>query len=200
MKKFVFVVAVSALVFACNSSPDNEAEVAAPVETAPEEVNYSTLGSLIANQTQQALGGELKAAMQRGGVAEAVAYCNLQALPITDSLARFYDVSIKRATLKPRNVQNAATENEQEIFAVWEDKKANNGEISPVLFESENAVDFYSPIVLQAMCTTCHGVKNESFSAETASIINQKYPEDKATGYAEGDLRGMWHIVFKSKK
>ncbi len=196
MKKVTFIFALAGLLFACNQPEEQPETTAEPIA---EEVNYSELGSLIATQTQQALGGELKAALQRGGVAEAVNYCNLNAIPITDSLATFYKVSIKRATAKPRNQANLATAAELEILSVWEDKKANGGEISPVLFEGETSVDFYSPIVLQEMCTACHGVKGKTFTVDAETIIKNKYPEDKATGYIEGDLRGMWHIVFEKK-
>ena len=124
MKNLVFLFAASAML-ACNSpkikTPTKE------IEAEQIEINYSELGNLIALQTQQALGSELKAAMQRGGVAEALNYCNLKAIPLTDSLAKFYAVSIKRATSKPRNASNAATETEQEILGVWETKKQNNG-------------------------------------------------------------------------
>jgi hypothetical protein len=90
-----------------------------------------------------------------------------------------------------------ATDSEQEILTVWEDKIANAGEINPVLFESEDVVDFYSPIIIQPMCTTCHGIQGQTFTAESEAVIKQKYPNDIATGYSEGDLRGMWHITFK---
>jgi hypothetical protein len=185
-------VAFFALLLSCNQE-----EEPLEMQDAPAEINYSELGNLIVNQSQKALGTELKAALQRGGVAEAVNYCNLKAIPLTDSLARFYNVIIKRATQKARNPLNMANQNEGEIAGVWETKQENNGEISPVLFEGENAVEFYSPIVLQSMCTNCHGIVGESLSLENNQLIKDKYPNDLATGYAEGDLRGMWHVTFK---
>lgn len=194
MNKIFSLFGLIALLIACNEPTVQTEEVIVDEASA---VNYSELGDLIVNQSQQALGGELKASIQRGGITEAVNYCNLKAIPLTDSLAKFYSVSIKRATSKPRNPQNAATETEQEILAVWETKRQNDGELSPVLFEGEDAVDFYSPIVMQALCTNCHGIVGESLTVENQKIINQKYPNDQATGYMEGDLRGMWHVTFK---
>jgi hypothetical protein len=36
----------------------------------------------------------------------------------------------------------------------------------------------------------------ETLTVENQAIIAAKYPEDKATGYQAGDLRGLWHITF----
>mgnify|MGYP001088894035 CR=1 FL=1 len=194
MRKILSIIFLSALLASCNQQVDQNEEI----ETAtPEEINYSELGNLIVTQSQQALGGELKAAIQRGGILEAVNYCNLNAIPLTDSLASFYNVAIKRATSKPRNPQNEASAAELEILSVWETKQQNAGVISPVLFDSEGTVDFYSPIIVQSLCTNCHGKIGESLTVENNQIIKEKYPNDQSVGYAEGDLRGMWHITFK---
>jgi len=45
------------------------------------------------------------------------------------------------------------------------------------------------PIVLQPGCVTCHGAP-ESIPADVRAIIEKRYPDDRATGYAAGDLRG----------
>ena len=195
MKKHLFIFAVIIFIVSCNQNITTQEET--EKTTVSEEINYSELGNLIVNQSQQSLGGELKAAIQRGGISEAVNYCNLRAIPLTDSLAGFYNVTIKRATSQARNPQNRASESEQEILDVWETKMKNDGEINPVLFEGEGSVDFYSPIVLQALCTNCHGKEGESLTAENNQLIKEKYPNDLATGYTEGDLRGMWHVRFK---
>jgi hypothetical protein len=45
------------------------------------------------------------------------------------------------------------------------------------------------PIVLQPGCATCHGAP-ESIPADVRAILAERYPGDRATGYAAGDLRG----------
>jgi len=45
-------------------------------------------------------------------------------------------------------------------------------------------------------CMKCHGQAGKEIDAKTMEIISQKYPDDLATGYKEGDLRGLWKITF----
>ena len=41
------------------------------------------------------------------------------------------------------------------------------------------------------------GKVDEFVSVKTDSIIKSLYSNDKAIGYIEGDLRGIWSIEFK---
>ena len=44
-------------------------------------------------------------------------------------------------------------------------------------------------------CLACHGAP-EQIPAEVAAILAERYPDDQATGYAVGDLRGaLWAEV-----
>ncbi|MBV5321708.1 MAG: DUF3365 domain-containing protein, partial [Sulfuricurvum sp.] len=51
-----------------------------------------------------------------------------------------------------------------------------------------NTIMFYKPIVINnEACLKCHG----NVEGDLAKAITAAYPEDKATGYKMGDLRGM---------
>ncbi len=193
MTKYFYLLIVSSIIWSCNQEAD------VPVVEQNEEslaMDYQQQGTIIVAESKKALGANLKAAMGRGGVEEAVGFCNLKALDLTDSLANLYAVEIKRATLKPRNSLNAANVSEAQILSVWQDKLDESQEILPTQFEEEDKVNFYSPIVMESLCVTCHGVKGESLTPEVEKIISSKYPNDAATGYKVGDLRGLWHISF----
>ena len=56
---------------------------------------------------------------------------------------------------------------------------------------------FYAPILLQQKCLTCHGIIGEDITFKTDSIIKSIYQNDVATGFKEGDLRGIWSITFQ---
>ncbi len=45
-------------------------------------------------------------------------------------------------------------------------------------------------------CLKCHGLPGKDIDANTLALLQKKYPEDKATGYKLGDLRGAWKISF----
>ena len=51
-------------------------------------------------------------------------------------------------------------------------------------------------MLLQPMCSACHGKKGVDILPEVVSAIDSLYPNDKATGFTAGDLRGMWKISF----
>jgi hypothetical protein len=57
-------------------------------------------------------------------------------------------------------------------------------------------VHFYYPIVTNSMCLSCHGTEKD-IAPEVAKRIIKFYPMDKATGYAENQVRGIWSITFK---
>ena len=54
-------------------------------------------------------------------------------------------------------------------------------------------VGYVEPIVTQPMCIACHG---ETLSPAVADAIGRLYPEDRATGFAAGDLRGVFWVEF----
>jgi hypothetical protein len=56
---------------------------------------------------------------------------------------------------------------------------------------------FYAPILLQQKCLACHGEIGKNVTVKTDSIIKSFYPHDAATGFKEGDLRGIWSIAFE---
>ena len=53
---------------------------------------------------------------------------------------------------------------------------------------------FMKAIPTGALCLACHG---KVLAPEVAAQIESLYPEDKATGFSEGDLRGAF-VVTKS--
>lgn len=61
----------------------------------------------------------------------------------------------------------------------------------------EGSVHFYAPILLAApVCLQCHGRPEKDIAPATMAAIKKLYPEDKATGFQLGDLRGLWRVTF----
>jgi hypothetical protein len=46
----------------------------------------------------------------------------------------------------------------------------------------------------------CHGVIGKNIDSTVYKTIKDFYPNDAATGYKLGDLRGMWSIKFNTEK
>lgn len=176
------------------SQPKEQKEVEQPLQPT---INYEGVSLVVMEETKKTLGGELKAAMERGGVSEAVDYCNVHALLLTDSIGKRYAATVKRVTDKPRNAANAATEAELKQLEQWRSLIAAGDQRVVTAEETEEARNFYMPIKIEALCLNCHGIPGETLTPENQALIAAKYPNDMATGYQLGELRGLWHISFK---
>ena len=50
-----------------------------------------------------------------------------------------------------------------------------------------------TPIRLMVACTLCHGTDDQVMPEVKAAIVSN-YPEDRATGFSEGDIRGYFWV------
>lgn len=135
--------------------------------------------------------------IEQKGTEGALEFCNKRAIPITDSMSALYNAKIKRVSDKPRNPNNLANQEELVQIDFFKSQIKAKEEIEPVTVEKENSVQFYYPIVTNDMCLQCHGTKNKELKKTTLNKIAKFYPSDKATGYNENEVRGIWSIVFE---
>jgi len=159
---------------------------------------YTIKGKEIAEATAKKLGGTLVEKMKDGGVKEAVPFCNTKAIPLTEEMSVKFDANIKRTSNLLRNESNKPNEEEVLILNNYSKLFAENKPMKPVVeLDESGAPHFYAPIILQKKCLTCHGEVGVGVTKKSDSIISSLYPKDLATGYKEGDLRGIWSITFK---
>ena len=64
-------------------------------------------------------------------------------------------------------------------------------QLQPV-YMTESSV--YHPLVTNAMCLLCHG---QNLAPGVAELLVERYPGDRATGYAPNELRGAIKVVFE---
>jgi len=149
-----------------------------------------TKGNEVSSALLQKLGGELKTQMQTTGAMGALHFCSQNALTLTEQVAKESKTSIKRISINHRNPVNKANAEETTLLQEWE-KLVKNGQPLPshkLVTVSDNTVLFYKPIVINnEACLKCHG----NVEGDLAKAIKAAYPEDRATGYKMGDLRGM---------
>jgi len=154
-------------------------------------------GQAIVASTFASLSSRLQAAISEGGFQQAVGVCKLAAVPITDSLERVHQVTIKRATNKSRNPDNQANEDEQRVLANYQALLDQKQALEPILQELESGdYQFYAPILTGKLCLNCHGKEHEDLSSDLAAYIKTLYPADQAMGYNAGDLRGVWSVTL----
>ena len=146
-----------------------------------------------------ALSTELRTALTKGGVAEAVNSCHVSAQFLTDSVAASLGATIRRTTLKPRNPVNAPDAREAEVLASYQQRADSGLPLQPQLAHEHETVYYYAPILMQDLCLKCHGTPGETISEQDYALILEKYPDDQAIGYKAGDWRGMWSIAFDAE-
>lgn len=161
-----------------------------------EELPYGERGLKYALTTKTVLGKNLMGTIQQKGVLEALKFCNVQAYPLTDSMAVVHNAKIKRVSDKPRNPNNTANSEELIYIKDFKTAIANNEEPKPLVKEFDHNVKVYYPITTNTMCLQCHGKLNETIDEITLAKIKSLYPIDKAVGYSENEVRGIWSISF----
>lgn len=165
-----------------------------------EQKDYLQKGQTLAQQSFAALSGRLMAAIEQGGIPHAVKYCNVAALPLIDSLSNVHQASIRRTSLKVRNMQDAAQGWETEVLEAYQGWLAEGKKPSPVVKKlDQKRVAFAAPIFMAQPCLKCHGKLGETLNEQHYATIKQLYPQDQAIGYVDGDWRGMWSIIFFTK-
>lgn len=151
-------------------------------------------------QLQGSLVTELQAAMKSGGPVNAIEVCNKTASVIAGDISRQHGWKVGRTSLKYRNPKNAPDAWETRVLQDFERRKAagenpaNLEYYEIVKLDGKPAFRYMKalPIPEGAPCLACHGQK---LDPAVAAKINKLYPQDKATGFKTGDLRGAVTIT-----
>ncbi len=153
---------------------------------------------VVVKEFMQNLKGELQTAMKAGGPVNAIAVCNERAPEIAQALSTQKGWEIGRTSLKLRNPDNAPDAWEEKVLEQFETRKVG-GEDPKTLehYEMVKTEDgqffrYMKAIPTGGVCLACHG---ESIAAPVREKLQSLYPEDKATDYKSGDIRGAFTIT-----
>ncbi|MFA5618716.1 MAG: DUF3365 domain-containing protein [Weeksellaceae bacterium] len=146
----------------------------------------------IATFSQKTLLKNISGAISKGGTEYAVEFCNLKAMPLTDSLSAHYGVSISRITDKSRNPLNQLkSAADREVFEYF---RANSGLIDSLISNGDQQVYYKRINAAMPACIQCHGNPESDIASGTLLKIQTLYNQDQALGYALNDFRGLWKI------
>jgi len=204
MKNTLYLLSMSILFIftACKNEPKKEGPTKEEIKIEESNINIdpslAQIGLNIAFTTKAQLGKNLMGTMKEKGVIEALQFCNIKAIPLTDSMATVHQAIIKRVSDKTGNTNNKANEIELKNIEHFKSVLAKNEEIIPIVETNNDSVNFYYPIVTNAMCLQCHGNPEKDLNPDLLASINKLYPNDKALGYSENQVRGIWSIQFKN--
>jgi len=98
-------------------------------------------------------------------------------------------VKVGRTSARLRNPRNAAPAWARPYIEETDGRKAVD--VAPAGFDLGDRVGLLRPIEIRARCIHCHAARGE-LTPDTRAWLERAYPEDRALGYALGDLRGFW--------
>jgi cytochrome c553 len=170
-------------------------QTAAPTLTSP--ADYLSHGQQLAMRTKSTLGSQLKGALKTGGPVHAIGFCREQAGDIASDMSVKLGADIRRVSDRPRNPDNAAADAELAYIRSVSAALAAGDKPAPAIRDTGSHMIGYYPIVTNAMCLQCHGAPGQEIAADTLETIRADYPDDLATGYGAGELRGIWVITME---
>lgn len=131
--------------------------------------------------------------IQKSGAEAAIPVCKDMAPKMAGEISQQTGWKVKRVSLKARNDARAIPDAWEKAALEDFDKRAAAGESPAKLEKGEkigNEYRFVKALPVQALCLSCHGPA-EQLSPAIKTTIGQHYPNDKATGYSEGQIRGV---------
>lgn len=186
--------ALLAVPTACGSSGSDEIDP--QIRAAVIEIGDAAADDLVAT-----LMAHLTEAMREGGPAAAVDYCSTRALPLTTEVADRKGLDIKRTSMLSRNPANAPDQAETVALKYFQTSLEETGELpGPWVQKSgRDEYRYYRPLAIAAPCLVCHGV-GEQIDPGVRAVLEEKYPDDSATGYEAGDLRGVIRVSVPAER
>jgi hypothetical protein len=145
-----------------------------------------------------ALKSELSAAMQAGGPLNAIEVCNERAPAIAAAVSLDSGMDLSRVSLRNRNPGNAPNAWQAAVLEDFEARLATGENIDALTWQEIADSDgrqefrFMQAIPTASLCLACHG---EVLAPPVAAKLAELYPDDKATGFREGDLRGAFVVT-----
>ena len=150
----------------------------------------------------KALAGELQTVLQTtlksAGPVEAVTVCNTQAPLLAGKVSREQSMSVGRTSLRTRNDSNAPDAWEAAVLEQFEKRKAAGEAVTALEFSEitrDNGSEVFrymKAIPAGDVCLVCHG---EQLTDDLRAKLDELYPNDRATGYSKGDIRGAFTVT-----
>ena len=173
-------------------SSSAHAEAPTPATIDPAAVERATA---LADRKLDALLGGLKQRLletiPRGGSAGAIEVCAEFAPALADDLAAEPGVRLGRSGTRLRNPANRGPE----WVEAWLATHASHPVAEVEGFSRVASTDagptvrVLRPLGVGGLCLLCHGPR-ENLSPQVTEALAERYPEDRATGYEHGQLRG----------
>lgn len=99
-------------------------------------------------------------------------------------------VKVRQASDKYRNPEHKATALEMTALQTFRSDKDKVGYWQ----EKDGQRHYFRRIDVLNQCLACHGPKDQR-----PQFVTSKFPDDRAFGFKQGDLRGVYHVILDSR-
>lgn len=142
-----------------------------------------------ADQLAARLMGALGRQLAEGGPPQAVRACSELAYEIGAELSGG-GLEVSRTSRRYRNPGNRPDDWERAWLESFETQLRETGQLPAAIHERVgNELRYLRPLGVAEKCLACHG-SQEQLDPEVSRLLEERYPEDRATGFEAGDLRG----------
>lgn len=139
----------------------------------------------------------LNEALAEQGPAGGIQVCNVEAPEIARHVSGS-GFEVGRTALRVRNPDNAPDDWEESVLQRFEARMAEGADPAGLeawrikTIDGERFGRYMKAIPTGPQCVVCHG---RSIAPELAETIKRLYPQDQATGFAPGELRGAFTVT-----
>ena len=160
-----------------------------------ENTKLTQEASAIAKQFLGQLKPELKKGLTKGGPSHAIEVCHTKAPKIAFDLSQKTGWDINRVSLKPRGENASPDLWERTVLTSFNSKLASGADIKTLeqgaIIEvgGKKTFRYMKAIPTGKVCLKCHGT---SLAKGTKETLQKLYPDDKATGFSLGQIRGAF--------
>jgi len=187
--------ALTLLIATCIAVPSAAAE-----RTPTQEQAMKREAQQVANELVSKLGGALKQALSESGPEQAISICRDTAPMLANSLSRRTGWKVSRVSLRARNPLIGQPDAwEQKILQRFDYDAAGGAvpfKLQAAEIVKEPDADYFrymKALPAKPLCLTCHG-RGQNIPDSVHTRLAQEYPNDAATGYSAGEIRGAVSI------
>lgn len=131
----------------------------------------------------------------KGSFHGAIGACSEKAPKMAAAASQNTGWAIRRVSLKNRNPKAVPDAWERAVLEDFE-RRQTAGESGAAMEKAEIVTEgnqrtlrYMKALPTQKLCLNCHGTE-ATLAPEVKAKLGEIYPQDKATGYAEGQIRG----------
>ena len=163
-----------------------------PIREAPAEWRSTiSRADLLIVSMQDSLLRQLHSKLAQGGPALAFGSCHVDTTDLTYRIARAEGIAAGVTSGRLRDPTNKPKGWAADIVAAHTGRKAHD--VKGFAVDLGDRIGVLRPMVQTKTCASCHGTLDE-LSPTVRRLIAERYPNDRATGFVEGEIRGWFWV------